>query len=54
MGINCTSSSESEEESDEEESDEDEELDIAARLLRFLVRFFETTCFGAAAGMARK
>ena len=53
MGINCTSSSESEEESDGE-SDEDEELDVAARLLRFLVRFFGTTCFGAAAGMARK
>lgn len=47
VGINCTSSSESEDE-------EDEELDIAARLLRFLVRFLETTCSGAAAGMARK
>lgn len=35
-------------ESSESDEDEDEELDIAARLLRFLMRFLATTFFGAA------
>ena len=38
-----------------ESDEEDEELNIAARVLRFLMRFPATTWFGAAAGgMARK